>query len=108
MAKHEFGILQETPKPGVRYDVYAPEKYGCISVGDDLIEPMNRKLDTEMYWHTVDKTGKGLAYCGVTLIPPEAMDGMIGAMGDTEELAPLRELLMEAKQQDKFVIHYGL
>ena len=61
-----------------------------------------------MYWHTVDKTGKGLAYCGVTLIPPEAMDGMIGAMGDTEEIAPLRELLMEAKQQDKFVIHYGL
>ncbi len=32
MAKHEFGIMQTSPKAGRRYDNYEPQKYNCISV----------------------------------------------------------------------------
>ena len=31
MAKHEFGIMIDSPQPGKRYDKYEPEKYACIS-----------------------------------------------------------------------------
>ncbi|MBE5972711.1 MAG: hypothetical protein E7246_09380 [Lachnoclostridium sp.] len=38
MAKHEFGIMQNAPKPGERYDEYEPQKYLCISVDDNYVE----------------------------------------------------------------------
>ena len=38
MAKHEFGIMQELPRQGYRYDEYAPERYNCIVVKDDYLE----------------------------------------------------------------------
>lgn len=38
MAKHEFGIMQEAPQAGQRYDSYEPWKYHCISVDDAYME----------------------------------------------------------------------
>ena len=71
MAKHEFGIMNVSPKPHERYDSYEPEKYNCISVHDDCIEPLLDKLEQiESYWHTLERPGKGLACYGITLIPP--------------------------------------
>ena len=32
MAKHEFGIMMNTPRQSERYDEYEPWKYECISV----------------------------------------------------------------------------
>ena len=64
MAMHEFGIMKELPKAGCRYDEYVPEKYDCISIDDDFVEVFaNMLLEVDMYWHTIDITGKGLAYC---------------------------------------------
>ncbi|HYE10263.1 MAG TPA: hypothetical protein VEF53_08785 [Patescibacteria group bacterium] len=40
MAKHEFGIFETEPEPGKRYDEYSPEKYDCITIHDDYIEPL--------------------------------------------------------------------
>ena len=37
MPKHEFGIMQEAPAPGVRYDEYEPQRYRCIAVDDDAL-----------------------------------------------------------------------
>ncbi len=37
LAKHEFGIIQNAPKQGKRYDGYEPQKYNCISVNDDYL-----------------------------------------------------------------------
>lgn len=31
MAKHEFGLMDNTPQRGKRYDEYEPQKYNCIS-----------------------------------------------------------------------------
>ena len=31
MAKHEFGIMMDTPQPGKRYDKYEPQKYEVVS-----------------------------------------------------------------------------
>ncbi|MGN1443515.1 MAG: hypothetical protein ACI4XE_06670, partial [Acutalibacteraceae bacterium] len=75
MAKHQFGIMKQNPKPGVRYDEYEPGKYGCIAVEDEIIEKFSEEIcSLDMFWHTVDMPAKGLAYCGITLIPPESVE----------------------------------
>ncbi len=45
MAKHEFGIMQDAPQKGVRYDEYEPWKYNCISVNDDHLEDIVANFD---------------------------------------------------------------
>ena len=107
MAMHEFGIVSEIPKAGCRYDEYVPEKYDCISIDDDIVEVFaNGLLDVEMHWHTIDVTGKGLAYCGITLIPPTSLGSVIDIIDGFDELRELRELLKQAQQQNLYVIHF--
>ena len=77
MAKHEFGIMPVAPQPGERYDQYGPWKYGCISVDDDYLEGIIEKLTSiDFYWHALSVEGKGLAYCGITLIPPSSLSAL--------------------------------
>ncbi len=109
MAKHEFGIMPTDPKHGERYDEYEPLKYGCISVHDDYIEDiLERFNDIDFYWHSLDFPGKGLAYCGITLIPPSSDKAFIDAIEDIPEISELRELLKKAAEEKKFVIHFGI
>lgn len=109
MASHEFGLLPRDPAPGERYDAYEPERYHCIAVDDEWIAPLAEKLkEVPVYWHTLDRPGTGLAYCGVTLIPPESIPGMLAALGSAAALRPLRFLLEQAASAHRFLIHYGL
>ena len=109
MSYHEFGIMQTPPKKGKRYDKYEPNKYECISVNDDYIENIIEKLSyIDFYWHTLDVAGKGLSYCGITLIPPTSMQSFISEIDDIPELHSLKELLLKALNQNKWIIHFGL
>ena len=109
MVKHEFGIMKNNPKPSVGYDAYEPQKYNSISVDDDYIEQIVPRLnDVEFYWHSLDMPAKGLAYCGVTLIPPASIERMIEVIKPVDELSDLKQLLQKAFSENKWVIHYGL
>lgn len=109
MPRHEFGIMQKSPISGERYDNYDPEKYCCISVDDDDIEPLLTKLQAvKCYWHTLDRPEFGLAYYGVTLIPPQSMEAMMKIMWQNRNLSELLSLLSEAQSANKFIIHFGL
>ena len=109
MASHEFGIMDRTPCSGENYVDYEPEMYNCISVDDELIEKVDRDTqDIMCFWHTIDRPEKGLAYCGITLIPPAALDHMIALVEDRTELSELKELLEKAAREKKFVIHFGI
>lgn len=108
MLAHEFGIMQEAP--GKRDDIgYEPEKYGCISVHDDYILPICPKLrELKCYWHNPEHPEFGLAYYGITLIPPESLDGFIEVTLDCPQLSELTALLLKAQRGNKFVIHFGI
>lgn len=109
MAKHEFGMMPLAPENGVRYDEYEPKRYHCIAVDDDIIEtvdPLFCKIP--MFWHTTDVPGKGLAYCGVTLIPPDASRRMLEVLPENPELDELRTLLETACASERWVIHFGI
>ena len=109
MAKHEFGIMLDAPQPGQRYDTYEPWKYDCISVDDDYLEGAAEKLALiDFYWHTLSNKGKGLAYCGITLIPPGSLSAFIQSIADVPELRELKSILEKASADNKWVIHYGL
>lgn len=109
MAAHGFGIMPRGPAPGMRFDEYAPARYGCIFVDDDQMAALAPKLAAvELYWHTVDNPQKGLAYCGVTLIPPEKLPALICKIADEPACSALLELLGRAKASNRYVIHFGI
>ena len=109
MARHEFGIMESAPRSGEAYNDYEPKKYNCISVDDEIVEKIDWKIkDVKCFWHTVDRPEKGLAYCGITLIPPESLGGIMAAVGDEEGVSALRQLLKKAEEGGKFVIHFGI
>ncbi len=109
MARHDFGIMEQMPVHGERYDSYEPWEYSCISVDDDFIEPFLSKLASiDSFWHSVDVPGKGLAYCGITLIPPRSIGTIIQIIDEIPELSCLKKLLSAARTQNKYVIHFGI
>ena len=109
MAKHEFGIMPQSPQKGKRYDEYEPEKYNCISVDDDYVELVGLKLtDMDSYWHTLEVKGKGLAYCGITLIPPVSVEQFIDVIKSIDGLSELVKLAEKAQCENKWIIHFGL
>ena len=109
MPKHEFGIMQNAPKPRKRYDEYEPQKYNCISVDDYYIENIGTRLNSvDFYWHTLDMPAKGIAYTGITLIPPTSIQMLIAIIKDIDGLNELKGLLQKAFSENKWVIHFGL
>ena len=109
MAAHQFAIMNKTPKEGEIYDDYEPEKYDFIAVDDDLIQPILSEFNTvNCFSHTVDFPCNGLAYEGITLIPPDSVCGMINIIDGAGGFGDLKSLLMKAKDENKFIIHYGL
>jgi hypothetical protein len=111
MSKHEFGIMQKSPSAYERFDRYEPEKYNCITVDDDLIEPILSSLDNVgCYWHTIQKPGKGLAYCGITLIPPKSAGVLINILRaqSRKEYDPLIALVGQAHNGNHYIIHFGV
>ncbi len=118
MAKHEFGII-DSCEENKWYSEYEPEKYNCISVSDDLIEKLIVTYEKELmaiktYFQVTTKPGRGLDYCGVTIIPPESLkqfrDVIIKANNEYQyqELEALIEKISDAIKNDKYIIHYGI
>ena len=101
--------MQNPPEQGIRYDKYEPQKYNCISVDDDYLKDIVSRFNhIDFYWHTLDTKGKGLEYCGVTLIPPESLSEFINVIYDIDGLYELRLLSEKALKENKWIIHFGL
>ena len=109
MARHEFGIMQDEPQQGKRYDDYEPWEYDCISVDDEYLEGIVENFNhIDFCWHTTDIRGKGIAYCGITLIPPCSVTAFVEVIKDIPELSKLKVLSEKAFAENKWIIHYGL
>lgn len=109
MAKHEFGIMEQRPESGKAYNEYTPERYRCVSVHDDLIEPLLDEFQAlPCYWHSVNRPEMGLAYCGISLIPPESLPLFRTIIRDRPGFSKLERLLTEAEEKQTFIIHFGI
>ncbi|MDD6031893.1 MAG: hypothetical protein PUC47_00175 [Oscillospiraceae bacterium] len=110
MARHYFGLLPHPPG-SERYDTFEPERYGCIAVDDEYIELLLPEFDDiPCFWHTLQVPGNNLAYCGITLIPPESAPRFaeVFRRHDVSRYQALLSLLEQAAQEGKYIIHYGI
>lgn len=109
MAKHEFGIMKTAPQPDDWYEYYEPEMYDCISIHDDNIESLLEDLcQVKCYWHTLEQPERGLSYYGITIIPPSSFDMLLEILDGKVNLEKLSMLLKKAKEEDKYIIHFGI
>ena len=80
-----------------------------IPVDDDCLEDIVTDFDDiDFYWHSLDVPGKGIAYCGITLIPPTSMQEFISVIDNFPELSELKALMQKAYTENKWMIHFGL
>ena len=97
------------PEPEQIFEEYEPEKYDCIAVDDEYVQEEAEMLaGVSVYWHGLDRPESGLAYHGITLIPPESIEEVIEAVKDASGMERLMEMLVVAKRKRKFVIHFGV
>ncbi|CAM4056842.1 short-chain dehydrogenase [Cohnella lubricantis] len=111
---HEFGILDEFNKQKEYID-YEPQKYNCISVDDDIINSLNPNLSImKTYFHSFTRPEYGLAYWGITIIPPESLSVFYDIVTSSKhfkkssELHELASKIIRAKEESKYMIHYGI
>ena len=110
---HEFGIIDDIIEKS--YDSYEPEKYQCISVDDEIIINLMKPLSImKTYFHSINRPEYGLAYHGITIIPPESLPIFLDIVLSTDDLKQyddineLGEKIIQAKSENKYMIHYGI
>lgn len=109
MARHEFGMMDTAPSLEQEYNDYEPEKYHCISVEDENIEPLLKAVSTiPCYWHSLKKEERGLAYYGITIIPPCSLGKLISIIDGKAPFNELKAVLQKAVKENKYVIHFGI
>ncbi|WP_410796985.1 short-chain dehydrogenase [Niallia circulans] len=105
---HEFGIIENFNKQYV-YNHYTPDIYDCIPVNDDFIQELIKPLAMmKTYFHTSERLANGLAYYGITLIPPESLPFFLDIVASKKsgELIDLARKITAAQEAEKYMIHY--
>lgn len=114
MPVHEFGIIDniENVKKSIGYK---PQKYNCISVDDEIIIYLNQDLSIMgTFFHSLERPELGLAYWGITIIPPESLSMFFDVVTSSTlykksaELNELASKILQAKEENKYMIHFGV
>lgn len=111
MARHEFGVMESTPALADLYVTYEPERYRCLTVDDRYLEPLLPKLaDMPTCFHGLGRPARGLAYAGITLIPPTSLPQLERVLAAEKDDAyrELLRLVRTAEAQGRYVIHFGI
>lgn len=114
MSEHEFGIIDNiaTVKSDIEYE---PHKYNCISVDEEIIYHLKEHLTIlKTYFHSLNRPEFGLAYWGITIIPPESVSLFYDLVTSSllfkksPELIELAAKILQAKEEKKYMVHYGV
>lgn len=112
--KKDYAIFEE----GISFEDCL-KKYHCIAIPDDIINDWWDGLTAmRSYYHCFNRPETALARWGVTLIPPESLKEFADIIKTQTcdrflvlcqmELSALLNLLEQAQQENKFIIHYGV
>ena len=94
-------------------------KYHCIAIPDEIINDWWDGLITmKSYYDRFSEPNTALSRWGETLVPPESLDLLINVIKTRTnkrflilckaELTSLVNLLIQAKNESKFIIHFGV
>ena len=96
MPVHYFRIMNEAPVKGQDYSFEPEEREKCVAVHDDNILPLLTRLkEVKCCWHSLDREENGLAYYGITLIPPRSCEQIIEIIQDCDRLEELLRILRD-------------
>ncbi len=72
MAFHEFGVMKKAPAWEEMYEKYDLSLCGeTAAVEDDEVHALWEHFGSiPCFWHSLQRPAQGLAYTGITLIPP--------------------------------------
>ncbi|WP_400195358.1 short-chain dehydrogenase [Lysinibacillus telephonicus] len=111
---HDFGIINDINDKN-SYSSYSPELNNCIQVQDEVVQELVEGLKIiKTYFHSLERPNVGLAYHGITLIPPESLSQFLDTIltnkviKNFEETSLLCEKIQQAIEQNKYMIHYGI
>lgn len=114
MPVHEFGIIDNIENVKSPFD-YEPLKHKCISVDDDIIDTLYDRLSiVRTYFHSLDRPEYGLAYWGITVIPLDSLSLFYDVVTSSplykksDELVELAAKIIQAKEEKKYMIHFGV
>ena len=110
---HEFGIIEDIQDKA--YEGYEPDKYDCISLHDAIILNFIDALTImPTYFHRLERPSFGLAYHGITIIPPASLPLFLDLVLQSDawkryaELDNLAVKIKEAIRLQRYMIHYGI
>ncbi|MBO1626696.1 short-chain dehydrogenase [Bacillus cereus] len=111
---HEFGVINDINYQKT-YESYTPDEHNCISVDDHIIENLLKPLSTmKTYFHSLKRPEYGLAYSSITIIPPESLSQFLDVvisykdMRQSVDLNELAKKIIQAKEENKYMIHFGI
>lgn len=110
---HNFGIIEEFDKEE-NYLEYKPDQFNCIPADDNLIQSLVDDLSImKTYFQSFRRPEYGLAMWGITIIPPESLSlfyevVVTTSFKESDELAHLAAKIAKAKEEDKYMIHFGV
>lgn len=114
MPKAEFGIIEEIDE-NTSFE-YEPEQYHCTALEDEpyLDDWWGDLMLMKTFFHTLRRPAFGLARYGITIIPPCSLPQFQNIvlsdprLKQNEELAALAEIITEAIEKKKYMIHFGI
>lgn len=111
---HEFGIVEDIYIEQ-NFNNYSPQKFNCISVNDDIINDLYEHLSImKTFYHSLDRPEFGLANWGITIIPTQSLSLFYDVVASSKifkksiELNELAAKINQAKEERKYMIHYGI
>jgi len=117
---HEFAILptgEPGPEDGSCYERYDGRDYALwrdsgllLPVEDDLFLPVLDQMPPVRVVWPGNCWAECLAWTGITLIPPEACGVLARCLEEESEpsLAALHELASQAREEGRWVLHFGV
>ena len=108
----EFGIINDFDYDR-DYSEYI-EGGQLVCIGDEALDFWDDDFHhIKTYHYSYDRPSFGLMRHGISLIPPKSLRAFLDIVINDRreeykyELEALRELIIEAIEKDRFVIHYG-
>ncbi len=115
MIKTEFDIIDKIDK-NADYSFYEPSKYSYVYIDDELYidDWWDKLMLMKTFYHNLNRPAYGLARFGITLIPPESLPAFQDIVitdkriYKDEHLVDLANMIQEAIDKNKYMIHIGI
>lgn len=113
MPYHEFVIYKKKPNYFTNFSKMYLKQKNMVKVSDEFIDEISfYKVETYFHYYRKKCKKKGLALLGITIIPPESLEQFLKIIKshnkNNEVINELIKLTEEAKDNDYFIIHYGI